>query len=199
HQMMRVILVFVFLSAGCVLADRIDNVVKAQMEREKIPGLACAIIKDGKTLKVQGYGLANLELNVPVTKDTVFEIGSITKQFTATLILLLAEENKLKLDDKVRQHLPNAPASWNAITLRHLLTHTSGITNYNNMPGFEVRQRQKLKADTFLKEIAPYPLMFAPGAAWSYCNTAYNTLGYVIERAAGKPYWQVLKSNIFDR
>ena len=182
--------------ASNVFADRIDQRVKVEMNREKIPGLALAIVQDGKTVKAQGYGLANVELNVPATKDTVFEIGSITKQFTATLILRLAEENKLKLDDKVRQHLPNAPASWNGITLRHLLNHTSGITNYNNLPGFEVRK--KLKVDSFLKEVAPYPLMFAPGEAWSYCNTAYNALGYVIERATGQPYWQVLKAQIFD-
>ena len=195
--MLRVTFLVLLLFAPAALADRIDNAIKAQMEREKIPGLACAIIKDGKTVKVQGYGVANIELNVPVTKDTVFEIGSITKQFTATLILLLAEENKLKIDDKLRQYLPKAPASWNAITLRHLLTHTSGITNYNNIRGFEARQ--KLTADSFLKEIAPYPLMFAPGEAWSYCNSGYSTLGYVIERVTGKSYCQVLKANIFDR
>jgi D-alanyl-D-alanine carboxypeptidase len=154
-------------------------------------------VRDGKTIKAQGYGVANVELAVPVTKDTVFEIGSITKQFTATLILQLMEDKKLKLDDKARQHLSAAPTSWNAVTLRHLLNHTSGITNYNSLPGFEVRM--KLKADTFLKEIARYPLMFAPGDGWSYCNSAYNTLGYIIERASGQSYWQVMKANVFDR
>ena len=180
-----------------MLADRIDHKIKAEMQRESIPAVALAVVKDGKTLKAQGYGLANVELNVPATKDTVFEIGSITKQFTATLILQLAEDNKLKLDQRVRQHLPNAPAAWNGITLRHLLNHTSGISNYNSLPGFEVSK--KLKLDTFMKEIAPYPLMYRPGDAWSYCNTAYNALGYVIERATGRPYWHVLKTNIFDR
>ncbi|HKQ38285.1 MAG TPA: serine hydrolase domain-containing protein [Verrucomicrobiae bacterium] len=185
------------LVASSVFADRVDQTIKAEMLKDRIPGVALAVMKDGKAVKVQGYGVANVEWNVPVTKDTIFEIGSITKQFTATLILRLVEDNKLKLDDKVRQHLANAPASWNAITLRQLLNHTSGITNYNSLPGFEVRK--KLKADTFLKEIAPYPLMFAPGDAWSYCNSAYNTLGYVIERATGQTYWQVLKTEIFDR
>ena len=191
-------LVLVLLaSAVFAFADRIDQKVKTEMQREKIPGLALAVVKDGKTVKAQGYGLSNVELNVPVTKDTVFEIGSVTKQFTATLILRLAEENKLKVDDPVRRHLTNAPASWNGVTLRHLMNHTSGITNYNHLSGFEVRR--KLKVDTFLKEIAPYPLMFAPGEAWSYCNTAYNALGHVIERASGQSYWQVLKTDVFDR
>ena len=193
--MTRALMLILVLLASSVFADRIDQRIKAEMQRDRIPGVALAVMTDGKAVKAQGYGLANVELNVPATKDTVFEIGSITKQFTATLILRLAEENKLRLDDKVRQHLPQAPASWNGVTLRHLLNHTSGITNYNNLPGLETRM--KLKADTFLKEIAPYPLMFAPGEAWSYCNSAYNTLGYVIERATGRSYWQVLKANIF--
>lgn len=195
--MIRALPLLLTLLASPVFADRIDQRIKAEMLKDRIPGVALAVMKDGKTAKVQGYGLANVELNVPVTKDTVFEIGSITKQFTATLILRLAEENKLKLDDKVRQHLPDAPASWNGITLRQLMNHTSGITNYNSLPGFEARK--KLKAETFLKEIAVYPLMFAPGEAWSYCNSAYNALGYVIERATGQPYWHVLKTEIFDR
>jgi D-alanyl-D-alanine carboxypeptidase len=196
EYMNRALLLSAVLFAQCVFADRIDQRVRAEMQRERIPGMALAVVKDGKTVKAQGYGLANVELNVPATKDTVFEIGSITKQFTATLILQLAEDHKLKLDDKVRQHLPNAPATWSGVTLRHLLNHTSGITNYNSLPGFEVTK--KLKTDTFLKEIAPHPLMFPPGEAWSYCNSAYNALGYVIERAAGKSYWQVLKASIFD-
>jgi D-alanyl-D-alanine carboxypeptidase len=195
--MSRLVLLSLVLIAQLSFADRIDQCVKAEMQREKIPGLALAVIKESKVLKAQGYGWANVELNVPATKDTVFEIGSITKQFTATLVMQLVEDNKLKLNDKVRQHLPNAPATWNGITVRHLLNHTSGITNYNNLPGFEVSK--KLKADSFLQEISPYPLMFPPGQAWSYCNSAYNALGYVIERAAGKSYWQVLKTNIFDR
>jgi CubicO group peptidase (beta-lactamase class C family) len=195
-MMCRLLFVSVLLALPA-LADRIDQKIKAEMQREKIPGVALAVVKDGKAIKVQGYGVANVELNVPVTRDTVFEIGSITKQFTATLILRLVEENKLRLDDPVRHHLPNAPASWNGVTLRKMLNHTSGITNYNSLPGFEVRK--KLKADIFLKEIAPYPLMFPTGEAWSYCNTAYNALGYVIERATSQSYWHVLKTNIFDR
>jgi D-alanyl-D-alanine carboxypeptidase len=195
--MIRLSLISLLLFADVSFADRIDQCIKVEMQRERIPGLALAVLKDGKTLKAQGYGLANIELAVPATKDTVFEIGSITKQFTGTLILQLAEDNKLKLDDKVHRHLPNAPASWKAITLRHLLNHTSAITNYNSLPGFEVSK--KLNVDSFMKQIAPYPLMFPPGEAWSYCNSAYNILGYIIERVSGKSYWHILKANIFDR
>jgi D-alanyl-D-alanine carboxypeptidase len=195
--MRRALLFLLVVCAPAVWADKVDQRIKTEMQRERIPGLALAVLKDGKTLKAQGYGLANIELNVPATKDTVFEIGSITKQFTATLILQFAEDSKLKLDDKIQRYLPNAPASWSRVTLRHLLNHTSGITNYNNLPGFEVSK--KLNVDSFMKQIAPYPLMFPPGQAWSYCNSAYNVLGYIIERVSGRSYWHALKTNIFDR
>lgn len=195
--MSRAVLLFLVVCAPGVLADRIDQRVKAEMQREKIPGLALAVVKEGKTLKAQGYGLANVELKVAATRDTVFEIGSITKQFTATLVLQLAEDSKLKLEDEVCRHLPNAPANWNGVTLRHLLNHTSGITNYNSLTGFEVSK--KLTVDTFLKEISLHPLISSPGDAWSYCNSGYNVLGYVIERVSGKSYWEALKSNIFER
>ena len=200
------LLLAVLLTAPPARPDPIDAHIRSEMQREHIPGLALAVVKDGKLAKSQGYGLANVELNAPATTNTVFEIGSITKQFTATLIMMLAEEGKLTINDKLRQHLshpgsagvPPAPLSpsWNGITLRHLLTHTSGITNYNSLNGFEVTK--KLKADTFIHEISKYPLMFSPGQEWSYCNSAYNLLGYIIEKTSGKPYWIVLHERIFQ-
>jgi CubicO group peptidase (beta-lactamase class C family) len=172
-----------------------DEWLKTEMAKENIPGLSLAVVKDGKPVKVQGYGLANVELNVPVMPETVFEIGSVTKQFTASLILLLAEDGKLTLEDRVQQHLHGLPASWPAITLRHLLTHTSGITNYNSLGGFEVTRR--LKANSFIREISKYRLMFKPGEAWSYGNSAFSLLGYVVEKVSGKPYWEVIAERIF--
>lgn len=190
-----ILFICILLVAHAALGDKVDQRIEAEMKRERIPGLAVAVVKDGKAVKARGYGLANVELNVPATKDTVFEIGSITKQFTATLILQLVEDQKLRLDDAVNRHLGGTPAAWNGVTLRHLLNHTSGITNYNSLSGFEVTK--KLNADTFLKQIAPHPLMFPPGQAWSYCNSAYNVLGYVIERVSGKSYWEVLRERVF--
>src|ERR1035438_10563665 len=109
------------------------------------------IIQDGKTAKTAAYGLANLELNVPVKPETVFEIGSITKQFTAAAILLLAQDGKLSVNDKISAHLANIPSAWTNITIRHLLTHTSGIKNYTGLDGFELRQHltqaQFIRAD----------------------------------------------------
>src|SRR5688572_1970025 len=107
-------------------ADEVDDYVREQMRRRHVPGLALAVVRDGKLVKARGYGLASVELNVPVTTETVFEIGSVTKQITAAALMLLVEEGKLDLDDPVGKHLPGTPDAWAAVRLRHLLTHTSG-------------------------------------------------------------------------
>jgi len=124
-------------AGGAARADATDDYVRAQMRRRHIPGLALAVARpDGTILRARGYGLANVELSVPVTPQTVFEIGSITKQITAAALLLLAEEGRVGLDDPVGKHLPEVPASWAAVTVRHLLTHTSGIRSYTGLSGF---------------------------------------------------------------
>jgi CubicO group peptidase (beta-lactamase class C family) len=161
------------------------------MQRHGIPGLAVAVAREGKLVKAEGYGLANVELGVPASAETVFEIGSITKQFTAALVLMLAAENKLCLADKIGEFFEGTPETWQDITLRHLLNHTSGLTNYTSLGGFEVTR--KLNASRFIRALAPHPLVFPPGAAWSYCNSGYNLLGYVIEKATGKSYWENLR------
>src|SRR5216117_480362 len=112
-------------------ADAIDDYIKVEMERRHIPGLALAVARNGKIVKVRGYGIANLEHDVPVTPDTVFELASVTKQFTAAAIMKLVEEGKVQLDDPILWHLPQGPATWKAMTVRHLLTHTAGL------PGLE--------------------------------------------------------------
>src|SRR5882724_2758065 len=121
------LLVSLFAAAPPARADAIDDYIKSEMERRHIPGLALAVARNGKIVKVRGYGIANLEHDVPVTPDTVFELASVTKQFTATAIMLLVEEGKVQLDDPVAWHLPRAPETWKAITVRHLLTHTAGL------------------------------------------------------------------------
>lgn len=179
-----------------VRADKVDDFLKAEMEKQQIPGLALMVIKDGKPIKTEGYGVANLEWNVPVTTDTVFEIGSMTKQFTAACILLLAEDGKLSLDDKISQHLKNTPSAWADITIRHLLTHTSGIKNYTVLDGFELSKH--LTQAQFIEKMSALPLAFQPGTSWSYCNSGYNLLGFIIENASGKSYWDYLRERIFQ-
>nr|MBA3240428.1 beta-lactamase family protein [Acidobacteriota bacterium] len=190
----------VLVLLGCAFvaparADRVDDYVREQMRLRHVPGLALVVVRDGKVVKERGYGLASVELGVPATPDTVFEIGSVSKQLTAAAIMLLVEEGKLSLDDRIAKHLPETPEGWSAITVRHLLTHTSGIKNYTGLAGFELTER--LKRDEFIKRIGVHPLAFEPGSAHSYGNTNYNLLGYIIEAASGRTYWEFMRERIF--
>jgi D-alanyl-D-alanine carboxypeptidase len=177
-------------------ADQIDDYLKTEMASHKIPGAALVVIRDGREIKNSAYGTANLELNVPVKTNTVFEIGSITKQFTAAGILLLVQDGRLSVDDKISQHLKDTPVAWANITIRHLLTHTSGIKSYTGLEGFALTRH--LTPEQFIKAIGAYPLEFEPGASWKYCNTGYNLLGFVIENVSGQKYWDYMRRRIFD-
>ncbi len=177
-------------------ADEADDYVRAQMQERHIPGAAIAVVKDGRLIKALGYGMANVELNVPATKDTVFEIGSVSKQITAAGIMLLVEEGKINLDEKISKYLPSAPESWNRVTVRNLLTHTSGIKSYTGLSGFELTKR--LKRDEFIKAIGAYPLEFEPGDQYNYSNSGYNLLGFMIESVTGKSYWDFVRERIFQ-
>lgn len=179
---------------GFAYADKVDSLIKQEMQKHQIAGLALNISRDGHPIKTKAYGIANLEWDVPVTKDTVFEIGSITKQFTAACILLLAEEGKLSVDDKVNTHLKVAPTNWSNITIRHLLTHTSGLPNYTLLDGFEWRQH--LTQEQFIQKLSAHPVNFQPGDSWTYCNSGYNLLGYIIENVSGERYWDFLHERI---
>ena len=141
-------------------------------------------LQDGKAVKTAAYGLANLELNVPAKPETVFEIGSITKQFTAAGILLLAQEGKLSVDDRISKHLKDTPEAWSNVTIRHLLTHTSGIKSYTGLNGFQIWRH--LTQAQFIKAIGKEPMEFQPGDSWKYCNTGFNLLGYIIENVSGQ-------------
>jgi D-alanyl-D-alanine carboxypeptidase len=175
-------------------ADAADALIQQEMEKHQVAGLALTVIKDGQPIKTQCYGVANLEWNVPVTTDTVFEIGSITKQFTAACILLLVQDGKLSVDDLISQHLKNTPPSWAKITVRNLLSHTSGIPNYTTLDGFELRNR--LTQEQFIKLLGAHPLDFQPGDSWSYCNSGFNLLGYIVENVSGENYWTFLHERI---
>lgn len=178
-------------------ADKVDDYIKTEMEKRKIPGLALTIILDGKETKTAAYGLANLELSVPTKPETVFEIGSITKQFTAAGILLLQQVGKLSVDDRINKFFANVPETWTNITVRHLLNHTSGIKSYTGLDGFELTKH--LTQEQFIKKLGALPLDFAPGEEWKYCNSGYNLLGFIIENVSGKKYWDFMGQKIFSR
>jgi D-alanyl-D-alanine carboxypeptidase len=183
------------LAPGIAVADQVDDYVKAQMQEHRIPGVALNVIRDGKSIKAAGYGLANVELNVAVTPETVFEIGSVTKQFTAAGILMLAQEGKLSVEDRISKYLKDTPPEWGEITIRHLLTHTSGIKSYTELDGFEVSRH--LTQGQFIAAIGKQPMDFKPGHSWKYCNTGFNLLGYIIENVSGKNYWEFMSERIF--
>jgi CubicO group peptidase (beta-lactamase class C family) len=177
-------------------ADQVDDYLKTQMQEHRIAGISLAVIQTNCAVKSAVYGLANVELNVPVRPETVFEIGSLTKQFSAACILLLAQEGRLSVDDNISRYLRNTPVAWQDITVRHLLTHTSGLKSYTGLDGFELRRH--LTQDQFIRAIGAYPLEFRPGEAWKYCNTGYNLLGFIIENVSGSSYWDFLSAKILQ-
>ncbi|HEV2615510.1 MAG TPA: serine hydrolase domain-containing protein [Candidatus Acidoferrales bacterium] len=180
---------------GASRADKVDAYVLQSMHEQKIPGLALAVVRDGKIVKAKGYGLADIELNVPVMPQTVFESGSIGKQFAATAVMMLVEERKIGLDDKITKYFPDEPATWRDITVRNLLSHTSGIKNYTD--GKEVNYRQDYTEGELLKMAESTPLDFLPGTGWNYSNTGYVVLGILIHKVTGEFYGDFLQQRIF--
>ena len=185
---------------------QIDEFVRAEMERQKIPGVAIGIVSKGKAVAIKGYGLANVELGVPVTGETVFESGSVGKQFTSTVVMLMVEDGKLALDDSITKYFTDAPASWRPITVRNLLTHTSGIPNYEikNYQGQSSGERADaidLRRDYTEEELTKFayrlPLDFLPGSRWSYSNTGYVILGVLIHKVSGQFYGDILRERVF--
>jgi D-alanyl-D-alanine carboxypeptidase len=186
-------LVLLLVAAVAAQADKVDDYVKAEMQRQHIPGTSIAVIKDGKVIKAEGYGLANVELNVPARPETVYKIGSVSKQLIAAGIMLMVEEGRLSLDDKISKFLEGTPDTWKEITVRHLLTHTSGIIR--EAPGFDPLKIQN-DADV-IKTAYPLPLRFAPGEKWEYCNVGYFSLAEIIRKVSGKPWGDYLSERLF--
>ncbi|MBA3714754.1 MAG: beta-lactamase family protein [Pyrinomonadaceae bacterium] len=188
-------LVVSLLVAVAVKADTVDDYVKAQMQQQHTPGLSLAVVKAGRVIKAEGYGLANVELNVPARPETIYKIGSVSKQFIATGIMLLVEEGKVSLDDKISKFLEGTPDTWKEITVRHLLTHTSGIIR--EAPGFhpfKVQENMEV-----IRTAYPLPLRFTPGEKWEYCNVGYFTLAEIIHKVSGKPWEDYLSERVFKQ
>ncbi len=174
-------------------ADPVDDFVLEEMKRTNTPGIAIAIVRDGKIVREQGFGLANVEHQVAVKPETVFQSGSVGKQFTAALVMLLAEEGKLNLDDSITKYLPNSPKAWQRITVHHLLTHTGGVGD----PEKKVNLRKDYSDAEMIALAASMPLRFQPGQRWEYSNTGYHLLGFILNKAGGKFYGEQLRERIF--
>jgi CubicO group peptidase (beta-lactamase class C family) len=174
-------------------ADEVMRVVRAEMEKQRIPGLALLVARNGVPIRAEGYGLANVELNVPVKPETIFQSGSMGKQFTATAVMMLAEEGKLGLDDPISKYFPSGPSWWAEVTVRELLSHTAGFTDYPKSFDF----RKDYTEEQLLTIVESIPPAFAPGTGWSYSNLGYLTLGILIHRVTGEFYGDFLQERIF--
>ena len=175
---------------------RVEGVVREEMQSQRIPGLAVAIIDHGRVALARGYGYANLEHDVPVSAETLFQSGSVGKQFTAAAVMLLVEDGRLAVDDPITRYLPEAPPEWAAIHIRHLLTHTSGIREYGDDAAFDVRRAYT--DDELVRMSCALPREFQPGERYSYSNTGYLLLGAIVTRVGGRHYSQLLHERVFE-
>jgi CubicO group peptidase (beta-lactamase class C family) len=175
----------------------LDETISQYLQENVTPGAVVAVIIDGQLVHVRPYGLANVELSVPVTKDTVFEIGSISKQFVAAAAMLLVGEEKLDLDKSIHHYLPEIPGEWFDVTMRQLLTHTSGIPDYEEIASYDI-YKNRLTAPEVIKIAQSRPMDFPPGTGWYYSNTGYYLASMILERIEGKPLGEILTIRIFD-
>lgn len=183
------------------LSRQVDAYLQQEMAKFRIPGLAVAVVKDGRILKAKGYGVSNIELNIPVTEKSVFPLYSSTKIFTGVSIMKLVEEGKLSLETPITEVIDNLPPAWKAITIRHLLTFTAGLPKLRDSARFMSLPDEK-KASLSREEAIPYlaeaPIVSKPGEKWVYENTGHNLLGVIISKLTGKSYEEFLKERVFN-
>jgi len=194
-----VLLVALAPAASSATADTIDDYIRTEMKARRIPGLTLAVVLNGTVTKMQGYGVANLEHDVPVRPDTVFELASVSKQFTATAIMVLVEAGKVQLDEPILSYLPRGPETWKGITVRHLLTHTSGLPTLGEdfkalRPG---GTRKDYSTAQLFDAASKDTLSFPAGARFQYSDVGYFVLGMIIEHASGRRYRDFLEGRFF--
>jgi CubicO group peptidase (beta-lactamase class C family) len=186
-----------WFSAGssAVGQTNVDAYIRETMRESGIPGLSIAVLKGGKVVKASGYGIANLETNTPATPHTVYKTASLSKQFIAAAVMLLVQEGKVRLDDMASAYLDGSPESWKDITVRHLLTGTSGIVRDPLERDYEPYREQPVT--DVIKAAYPIPLRFSPGEKWSYSNVGYYVLAEIISRASGKAWNEFIAERLF--
>jgi len=194
-------LILALAAPSCAAADKIDQYVAAEIKRQHIPGLALGIYSRGNIVRAQGYGLANIELNVPVKPESIFQSGSVGKQFAATAIMMLVEEGKVNLNDSITKYFERAPEAWKPIKVKNLLSHTSGLAEYESgpliKPGAPFYLRLDFTEDQLFDKVAALPMDFQPGEKWRYTNTNYLLLGMLIRKVTGQFYGDFLAERIF--
>src|SRR5580692_11610396 len=175
---------------------RMDQIVQSYVSAKTFMGTVL-VARGGEVLLSKGYGMANLEWEIPNSPSTKFRLGSVTKQFTAASILLLQERGKLKVEDPVKKYMPDAPAAWDKITIFHVLTHTSGIPSFTGFADYKQTEPFETTPEKLVALFRDKPLEFAPGEKWNYSNSGYVLLGYLIEKISGQSYASFVKENIF--
>ena len=181
--------------------DEIIHRINEYLNRATGSGLfsgSVAVAKDGKILFSRGYGMANLAYDVPNGPQTRFDIGSVSKTFTAALVVWLQDSGKLRVDDPICKYLDHCPDAWRSITIRHLLTHTSGIHNYTELPDYFENRPLESFLPNAMKQIRMMPLQFAPGDRFAYSNTGYLLLHEIVQKVSGQTYEDFLHSKILD-
>ena len=182
------------LVGQAVPLDSVSRYVTAEMRRQKIPGLSVAIVRGDSVLLARGFGFANLELRVPATDSTVYQSGSLGKQFTATAIGMLAQQGRLSLEERITRWLPEGRGTWDSVRVRHLLTHTSGVPDYTDSM---IDLRKDYTEEQLVRVAAKQRLDFPAGTSWSYSNTGYLLLGVIVHRVTGRFYGDVLQDLLF--
>lgn len=180
-------------SSSVQLKRSVDSLVNSEMQKQSIPGLSVVVVRDGKIDYVKGYGFSNIEHKVEVKPETIFQSGSVGKQFTAFAVMLLVQDGKMSLDDKLTKFFPDAPPGWDSITIKNMLNHTSGFDEYTDDFNYWANYTE----DSLYQEFKKRPLLFKAGEKQRYSNMAYATLGVIISKVAGKFYGDFLKERIF--
>jgi D-alanyl-D-alanine carboxypeptidase len=176
--------------------EAIDAVILKGWDRRNVPGMTVAVVERGKIRYMRGFGFADLGKKIPASPSTVYRIGSVTKQFTATLVMQAVEHRKVSLDDTLGSILPTSPKDWQAVTVRQLLNHTAGIPSYTELPDYLELIQQPVTPDHINDRILSKPLDFEPGTQWKYSNSGYILLGMILERLYGEPFREILRKGI---
>jgi CubicO group peptidase (beta-lactamase class C family) len=200
YRMLIPMALAILLAANATAQDptpKFDQYMNAVTSQQKFSGSVLAA-RDGKIIFSKGYGLANAELDVANAPQTKFRLGSITKQFTATSILLLQERGKLNVTDAICKYIDNCPPAWSEVTIHHLLSHTGGVPNFTSFPDYLPKMMMRVTTQEMIARFKDKPLDFKPGEKWSYSNSGYFLLGAIIEKVSGESYEGFLQKNIFD-
>jgi CubicO group peptidase (beta-lactamase class C family) len=195
------ILVWASQSLAVSVNDKVDDYVKHAMEKHQIPGMTVAVVKNGKVLKLKGYGVASVEFDVPATENTVYQLFSVSKIFAGIAVMELVEDGKLTLDTPINEIIENAPPAWKTIRIRQLLTHTSGLPELSANPRFAAlsyEQKKRVTAEEEIGFLAETPLKFVPGEKFSYHQSGYQMLGVIVEKLTKQTYAEFLQERVFQ-